>query len=131
MTVIKKTLLLSMLALVVAAGVVAQAPANLRGIVTDPSGAGVPGATVTVNGPNGLVRVVATGGTGAYTINGLPPGTYIVRIAASGFTLSETNDVELVSARLSTIDAPLALATDRQEITVADALQVGLDPSNK
>jgi len=107
----------------------AQAPANLRGIVTDPSGAGVPGASVTVTGAGGLVRVVETNNIGGYAINGLPPGTYTIRIAAPGFALFESMQIELVSARATTADAKLALAAEKQEITVADTVQVELDPS--
>ncbi len=77
----------------------AQAPASLRGTVTDPSGAGVPGASVTVTGPGGLVRVVQTGNDGAYTIGNLPPGTYTLRIAAKGFSLFESMQIELTAAR--------------------------------
>src|SRR5579872_1989483 len=107
----------------------AEAPANLRGVVTDPSGAAVPRANVAATSPGGLVRVVETGATGSYTINGLPPGAYIVRIGAPGFALFESLPVELQAARATTVDARLALAAEKQEITVADSTQVALDPS--
>jgi hypothetical protein len=118
--------LMSLIAVVLCA----QAPANLQGVVTDPSGAGIPGATVTVTGPNGLVRVAEANDKGVYAINGLPPGTYAIRIAATGFSLFETGSVELVSARATTVDAKLNLASEKQEITVSDtATQVEVDPS--
>src|SRR5580765_9062671 len=90
----------------------AQAPANLHGVVTDPSGAGVPGASVTVTGPGGLVRVVQTGNSGAYSITNLPPGTYTLRIAVTGFALFESTQIELTAARALTADAKLTLATE-------------------
>src|SRR5665213_2495736 len=49
-----------LLLLLAAAALCAQTTASLRGTVTDPSGAGVPGASVTVTGPAGLVRVAET-----------------------------------------------------------------------
>jgi hypothetical protein len=117
------------LALLSALALVAQAPANLRGVVTDPSGAAVPGASVTVTGPGGLVRVVETDNSGVYAINGLPPGFYTIRIGAAGFALFESMPVELTAARATTADARLVLAAEKQEITVADTTQVELDPS--
>ncbi len=116
-----------MLAMVLVLG--AQAPATLRGVVTDPSGAAVPGASVSVTGPGGLVRAIETDNTGGYAVNGLPPGSYLIRIGAAGFALFESMPVELTSARATTADARLALAADKQEITVADTTQVELDPS--
>ena len=117
------------LALLIALALGAHPPANLRGVVTDPSGAAVPGASVTVTGPGGLVRVVETDNSGVYAINGLPPGFYAIRIGAAGFALFESMPVELTAARATTADARLALAAEKQEITVADTAQVELDPS--
>ena len=124
-----RVLCLSVLAIVLAATAMAQAPGNLRGIVTDPSGAAVPKASVTVTGPNGLVKVVETGNNGGYTIQGLPPGMYIIRISAPGFNLGESSSLELGSGRLLTADIKLSVANEKQEVTVTDQVQVELDPS--
>ena len=124
-----RSLLVSVLALLIAGALSAQAPASLRGTVTDPSGAGVPGASVTVTGPAGLVRVALTGNDGAYAITNLSPGTYTLRIAASGFSLFENTQIQLTAARALTADAKLILATEKQEVTVADTSHVDLDPS--
>jgi hypothetical protein len=107
----------------------AQSTASLRGTVTDPSGAGIPGASVTVTGPAGLVRVAKTGNEGAYAITGLTPGTYTLRIGATGFTLFESMQIELAAARATTADAKLTIAADKQEVTVAETTQLELDPS--
>ncbi len=106
-----------------------QPPASLRGNVTDPSGAGVPGASVTVTGPEGFVRVVETSSNGAYAITSLPPGVYTLRISAPGFSLFEVMPLELTAARATTADARLTVAAEKQEVTVADTAQVDLDPS--
>jgi len=58
----------------VAAGALAQdAPPTLRGTITDPSGALVPGAMVQVRGPGGDRRAAADS-LGHYTIDSLRPG---------------------------------------------------------
>src|SRR4029077_8309260 len=54
---------------------------------------------------------------------------YTIGIGATGFALFESMPVELTAARATTADARLALAAEKQEITVADTTQVELDPS--
>ncbi len=112
-----------------AAALLAQAPASIRGILTDPSGAGIPGATVTVTGPGGAVRVVTSTGNGTYTIIGLPTGLHTIRVAAPGFAVFEKSDLDLSPARAAIVDASLLLAADIQEITVTDEPQMSTDPA--
>ena len=106
----------------------AQAPASLRGSITDPSGAGIPGAIITVTASD-ITRTVTSTGNGAYSILGLPAGTYSMTISAPGFATLERTGMELTPARSATFDAALVLATDRQEITVTDAPQIDTDPA--
>ena len=48
---------------------------QITGTVTDPSGAGIPGATVTVRSTGtGTTRTVTTSADGAYTVTNLLPG---------------------------------------------------------
>ncbi|MBV8842567.1 MAG: carboxypeptidase regulatory-like domain-containing protein, partial [Bryobacterales bacterium] len=111
-----------------AASVVAQSTGSLRGQVTDPSGAGIPGATVTLTGPANTVKVASTDQTGAYTIVGLPGGQYTIRVAAPGFTLFEKTDLELNVGRGATLDIPMAVAVEKQEVTVQDTQGIQIDP---
>ena len=64
----------------------AQAVPGLRGTVTDPSGAAVPGAVVQARGPGGNHRA-RTNSSGEYVFPSLIPGRYQVRIAAKDFTV--------------------------------------------
>ena len=60
--------------------------ATLTGIVTDPSGAAIPGATVrAINVSTNTVKEVQTTNIGNYTIPYLDPGTYRVEASAPGF----------------------------------------------
>lgn len=64
----------------------AQATTSLSGTVTDPNGALVAGATVTVTQVGvGLIRTAATNERGFYSFPQLPPGTYNVRVEQTGF----------------------------------------------
>src|SRR2546427_7049286 len=80
-----------------------QSPGSLRGQVTDPSTAVIPGATVTVTGPGNQVKVATTNQQGSYVINGLAPGAYTVRIMAKGFAVFETS-VEVRSGAPQTVN---------------------------
>ncbi len=112
-----------------AGALMAQAPGSLKGVVTDPSGAAVPKATVTVSGANNTVKVAETNDNGEYNIPGLPPGKYTIRIIATGFTLYEKPDFDIAAARPTQMDAKLVVEVSKQEVTVTDTQQVELDPA--
>src|SRR5260370_23279559 len=73
-----------------------SATATLSGTVEDTNGAVIPGAGVTVtNTETRLARQTITTSEGYFTVPLLPPGTYIVRAEAQGFTPAETRNVAL------------------------------------
>ena len=61
---------------------------SLHGHVTDPSGAVIPQATVTVAPASGQAVHAVTDAQGSYEIKALAPGTYTVTSAARGFATS-------------------------------------------
>src|SRR5215475_10414776 len=63
---------------------------SIEGLVTDPNGAAVRGATVTVTSPN-LIRTqtTATDDSGRYQLLNLPPGAYKVTFEASNVAATE------------------------------------------
>jgi hypothetical protein len=84
----KFTFALMALALVVTGFVAINAQTNgsISGTVTDPNGAVVPGATVTlVNGATGIKKSVTTSNAGIFDFPTLQPGTYSVTVEGSGF----------------------------------------------
>ena len=66
---------------------------QFSGVVTDPSGAAIPNAKVTVTNTATNLSVSTTSNqTGAFTLKELPPGTYKMTAEASGFrTVTNTN----------------------------------------
>jgi hypothetical protein len=68
---------------------------GLSGAVTDPSGALVGGATVTLVGPQGTQKLT-TGNNGSFTATGLTPGIYTAIIEKPGFQKITANDIQVV-----------------------------------
>ena len=82
-----KSLVLGVLTLAIGVSLHAQTSASISGRVTDPSGAVVPGAMVTVKSlETGATRTVTTNDSGDYTVLGLPLGPQEVKAACPGFT---------------------------------------------
>jgi hypothetical protein len=124
----KRCALVVCMALLIPAALLAQTTGALRGQVTDPSGAAIPNASVTLTGPNNTVKVAQTDNSGNYAVNGLAAGQYLVRVMAPGFTLFEKPGVDLASGRASTLDVPLSVEVEKQVVTVADTQQITIDP---
>lgn len=98
----------------------AQLPtATLNGIVTDPQGALLPGAKVTLTSQaTGLSREVTSSADGLYVFASLAAGFYDVRVEASGFAAKEHKDIRLEVGRAATLDVSLEVAPVGQVVTV-------------
>jgi hypothetical protein len=107
----------------------AQAPIpSLHGVITDPSGATVPGALVQLRGPGGEQRA-RTDAAGAYNFPSLRPGKYTVRVIAKGFTVSQRQNFEITAP--VTLDAQLTIQAETQVVNVEDeAAKVSADPES-
>src|SRR5579872_5750822 len=74
-----------------------QTTALLRGTITDPQGAVIADAKVTLSSPNtGFNRYVITSSNGEYQFLQLSPGTYTVMVEAPGFSTLTRSDVQLL-----------------------------------
>jgi hypothetical protein len=115
--------------LVFATALTAQTvPPSLRGTITDPSGAIIPGAVVQLRGPGGEQRAT-TNNDGQYSFLQLAPGTYQVRIVSSGFAIAQRPNVKIDAT--VTLDAQLSILSGNQTINVeAELGRVSVDPSD-
>ena len=97
--------------------------ALLTGSVTDPSGAVVPGASVTLHSvdTNTDVVTVKTDSNGTYTATELPLGRYTVTVTANGFKKYIASDVILNVGEHRTLNVTLALGQVSEEVTVTAA----------
>jgi hypothetical protein len=97
----------------------AQSLATIVGTVTDPSGAVVPSARVTVSNPlKGFVRHLETDSAGAYTAVGVPIGTYIITAEASGFAEAVRKNIAVSVGETLRVDFRLALGSGTQRVTI-------------
>ena len=110
----------------------AQETASIVGTVTDPSGASVPNAKVTITNTDTavVVRTTETNAAGAYAARELPIGHYNVRIEVAGFKTHEQTGITLNVSDTVRADVTLQVGQTQESITVeANALQVQADTS--
>ena len=89
------------------------------GQVSDASGAGVPGATVTVtNKETGLKRTARTDESGRFNFPQLKPGTYSVKVEAQGFEPQENDFVTSGLGQKQTVDFTIKVARVMESIEV-------------
>ena len=103
----------------------AQSTATLSGSVTDPSGAVVPRAQVTVRDlTTGVDRVATSDSEGNYTIPSLQPGDYSVSVQATGFATYKLASITLQVDQSVTADVKLGLASTGEIVQVEGAAPI-------
>ena len=96
-----------------------EAGGTIVGTVTDPSGAAVARANVTIkNIGTGLERSVSTNDDGVYVTPNLVPGGYEVRIDATGFSSTVVSDIVLTVGERREIDVTLKIGQASDRVTV-------------
>jgi hypothetical protein len=106
---------------------------SVRGAVTDPSAAAVPGATVELSGPN-LPRAftAVTEAAGTFVFPQVPPGTgYTLTVSASGFRSSKAANLAVQIGKATSIDIKLEVGQVTESVMVAaDAVMVDTQSSS-
>jgi hypothetical protein len=94
----------------------------VTGVVTDTTGAAVPGAVVTVTNPaTGVVRTANSNESGTYIVPQLAPGNYDISVAKPGFATDKRSDVQLQVNQSVTLDFKLGVASASQTVQVTTA----------
>jgi outer membrane receptor protein involved in Fe transport len=96
----------------------AAPPASVGGRVVDPSGQGVPGATVTVRAATGTTRACPVDSSGRYACTGLPAGRFDIFAAADGFS-SAAVALSLEAGQSATADIALRIAAITDSVVVS------------
>src|SRR5579871_3512933 len=89
---------------------------TLNGTVTDPSGAGIPGAKVTATQTaTGFARSTQTSSAGLYNLSPLPAGSYDLSVEAAGFKLAKLGGVSFSVGAVQTVDLKMEIGTPERK----------------
>src|SRR6266849_3928472 len=116
----KTLLVVTAIAGLSACSLYAQTFGEVTGRVTDPSGAVIPGAAVTLTNVNtNAVRNVITTEAGAYTFPSLAPGSYRMRTELAGFKAAVSEPFEVQVQQVVRLDMVLQLGQISETVEVA------------
>jgi hypothetical protein len=102
---------------------------SIRGRITDPAGAAVPGANISaVNGATGFTRAIDSNDEGYYVLANLPIGVYVVTIKKEGFDSQRRPDIRLDAGTEAVIDASMKVGAVTTTIEVSGGAPV-VEPS--
>src|ERR1700733_480386 len=100
--------------------VLAQYSSSIQGVVSDPGGAAINGASVQLlNVDNGVTSIVTSAESGNYRFNSLPAGNYVVTVEARGFRKVESK-FALNTSETKGINLVLPLGAAQETITVEE-----------
>jgi hypothetical protein len=98
---------------------------RITGTISDPAGAAIPDATVSIlNTETGVSFKTVTGAQGEYAIPSVPAATYRVSVSAKGFRTGVVNDVKLDTAVPATVNLKLEVGSVAETIEVTGAAEV-------
>lgn len=100
-----------------------QQTAELTGNVTDPTGAAIPGATITVtNSLRGIKVTAESNAAGQYIVPLLPPANgYEITVAEKGFQTSTRTGITLQVAQTAEVNIALSIGSSTQTVHVSGA----------
>ena len=98
---------------------------TLYGTVTDPSGAAIPGATVTATSDDtGTSSATTTDATGEFTLGSLQPGKYTIQIEAQGFKTRKQTGLQLAAGSRAREIYALEVGAVNTEVEVTAAAPI-------
>src|SRR4051794_30871706 len=109
-----------------------DARAHVQGTVTDPSGAAISGAAVTlINVNTGVVTRAMTNDTGLYRLDYIDPGTYVLNIESTGFAKFIQQNFEIQAQADIRVDAKLTVGAVQESLNVtASPVEVQFNNAN-
>jgi hypothetical protein len=102
---------------------------RIEGKVTDPKGAAIPNAAVTITNQASKQEFTATtDAQGRYKVEGLPAGIYTVRVVVTGFNEGRRDEVKVADDAAATIDVRLEIAPVEAQVKVPVGQKGNVDP---
>ena len=105
---------------------------SIVGTILDPSGAVIAGADIAlepVSGTGAPGQTARSSSEGRYTMRGIEPGTYMLRVVAKGFAVFESKPLAIEPTRPLSINIRLGLETAKVQVDVSGESAVDTDPS--
>ncbi len=98
---------------------------TITGTVTDPSGAPINGASVTVRSVDtNAAHTVVTSNTGTYTVPMLPPGSYDIKVEAPGFSVFQRKSTVLAMDQVAQINVALKIGSNQEVVEVTSSAPI-------
>ena len=112
--------LAAMLGLLFAGSALAQvSTASINGVVRDPQGAVIPGASIVLHSVETAVEHPSVSNSaGNYVILNITPGRYTIQASAKGFNPQKTDEFVLAVDQIATFDFSLKIGSDTQVVAV-------------
>ena len=93
---------------------------SITGVVTDPSGAVLPGVTASLSGEKliGGLQTQVTDANGSYRFDRLPPGEYTVKFELQGFKTVERQRIRVSASFVASVNPKLEVGSLTETVTV-------------
>ena len=121
-------LFIGLLALSLSITVNAQQTGSVEGVVQDTLGAVVVGATVTVVDAAQKEKIATTNQRGEFSVTGLAPGKYTVKVFATNFALYENTEVQITAGKKEELIVPLTVEAVAEQVNIDADTGVSTDP---
>ena len=96
-----------------------QTLGSINGTVLDPTGAAVPGSTISITDSDiGVARTVKTQPNGYFQVFNLPVGTYKIQVSHDGFDTADMNGVQVKEASAVTVSISLKIGQASTSVEV-------------
>ena len=106
----------------------AQFRTSVQGVVTDPTGAVIPGATLTLKNNSTNATVVRTSdSSGVFNFNALPADTFTLTVDREGFAQKVLSDLTFIPEQANSLTVQMSLAGASQQITVSASTVSAMD----
>jgi hypothetical protein len=131
MSLLRNIFLLVSVLLLAMASLAQSGTASLKGQVTDPTGAVITGASVTLTGAGGTKLSTVSDKQGNYELHGLTAGSYTLQAASKGFAVFKAADLSLAAGEHKQFDISLEIGATEQVVKVEETTeQVDVSPTN-
>ncbi|HEX3253703.1 MAG TPA: carboxypeptidase-like regulatory domain-containing protein [Pyrinomonadaceae bacterium] len=104
---------------------------TVRGVIKDPQGNLISGATVTITDPSkNFTRTQQTNQDGAYTFTAVPPGTYNLEVTAQGFKTASASGLQALVDTPSVRDVQLEIGAVSETVDVTSTAEAAINTSD-